>query len=43
MRWGVLSTAMSFLGLYRNPTVAEVTERYDWRITDLVNAPRRRD
>ena len=29
---GVLSTAMSFLGLYRDPTVAEVTSRCDWRI-----------
>lgn len=35
-RSGVLSTAMSFLGLYRDPTVAEVTSRCDWRITDLV-------
>ncbi|WP_164311708.1 type IV secretory system conjugative DNA transfer family protein, partial [Streptococcus pneumoniae] len=30
-RSGVLSTAMSFLGLYRDPTVAEVTSRCDWR------------
>ena len=37
-RSGVLSTAMSFLGLYRDPTVAEVTARCDWRITDLVEA-----
>jgi type IV secretion system protein VirD4 len=35
-RSGVLSTAMSFLGLYRDPVVAEVTSRCDWRITDLV-------
>jgi type IV secretion system protein VirD4 len=35
-RSGVLSTAMSFLGLYRDPTVAEVTSRSDWRIADLV-------
>src|SRR5689334_15970167 len=35
-RSGVLSTAMSFLGLYRDPTVAEVTSRCDWRISDLV-------
>jgi type IV secretion system protein VirD4 len=35
-RSGVLSTAMSFLGLYRDPTVAEVTSRCDWRIDDLV-------
>jgi type IV secretion system protein VirD4 len=35
-RSGVLSTAMSFLGLYRDPTVAEVTSSCDWRIEDLV-------
>ncbi|WP_066827452.1 conjugal transfer protein TraG [Sphingomonas mali] len=35
-RSGVLSTAMSFLGLYRDPTVAEVTSGCDWRIADLV-------
>jgi type IV secretion system protein VirD4 len=37
-RSGVLSTAMSFLGLYRDPTVAAVTSRCDWRIEDLVHA-----
>jgi type IV secretion system protein VirD4 len=37
-RSGVLSTAMSFLGLYRDPTVAEVTARCDWRIADLISA-----
>jgi type IV secretion system protein VirD4 len=37
-RSGVLSTAMSFLGLYRDPTVAAVTARCDWRIADLVAA-----
>ncbi|KDC32810.1 type IV secretory system Conjugative DNA transfer [Bordetella bronchiseptica F4563] len=37
-RSGVLSTAMSFLGLYRDPTVAAVTERCDWRIADLLDA-----
>jgi len=37
-RSGVLSTAMSFLGLYRDPTVAHVTSRCDWRIADLVAA-----
>jgi len=37
-RSGVLSTAMSFLGLYRDPTVAQVTSRCDWRIADLVAA-----
>ncbi len=35
-RSGVLSTAMSFLGLYRDPVVAQVTARCDWRIADLV-------
>ncbi|OCC24479.1 conjugal transfer protein TraG [Croceicoccus estronivorus] len=37
-RSGVLSTAMSFLGLYRDPTVAAVTSASDWRIADLVEA-----
>jgi type IV secretion system protein VirD4 len=37
-RSDVLSTAMSFLGLYRDPTVAEVTSRCDWRIADLIAA-----
>ena len=36
-RSGVLSTAMSFLGLYRDPTVATVTSRCDWRIADLID------
>ncbi|TDW59990.1 type IV secretion system protein VirD4 [Novosphingobium sp. PhB55] len=35
-RSGVLSTAMSFLGLYRDPTVSAVTSTSDWRIADLV-------
>ena len=35
-RSGVLSTAMSFLGLYRDPTIAQVTSACDWRIEDLV-------
>ncbi|MET3759478.1 conjugal transfer protein TraG [Sphingomonas sp. UYEF23] len=39
-RSGVLSTAMSFLGLYRDPTVAEVTSRCDWRIADLIEGDR---
>ncbi len=39
-RSGVLSTAMSFLGLYRDPVVAHVTRRCDWRISDLVEAER---
>jgi len=33
-RSGVLST----VGLYRDPTVAEVTSRCDWRIADLIAA-----
>jgi type IV secretion system protein VirD4 len=37
-RSGVLSTAMSFLGLYRDPIAARVTSRCDWRISDLVDA-----
>ncbi|WP_299739469.1 conjugal transfer protein TraG [uncultured Roseobacter sp.] len=37
-RSGVLSTAMSFLGLYRDPVVAKVTRQCDWRIDDLVSA-----
>jgi len=36
-RSGVLSTAMSFLGLYRDPVIAKVTGRSSWRIADLVN------
>jgi len=39
-RSGVLSTAMSFLGLYRDPVVAETTSGCDWRIADLVDAAR---
>jgi type IV secretion system protein VirD4 len=35
-RSGVLSTAMSFLGLYRDPVVAKITARCDWRIGDLI-------
>jgi type IV secretion system protein VirD4 len=39
-RSGVLSTAMSFLGLYRDPVIAQVTRRCDWRIADLVEDAR---
>ncbi|WP_300295703.1 conjugal transfer protein TraG [Ferrovibrio sp.] len=39
-RSGVLSTAMSFLGLYRDPTVAATTVACDWRIGDLMDAER---
>ena len=35
-RSGVLSTAMSFLGLYRDPVIAQVTRHCDWCIRDLV-------
>ncbi len=38
-RSGVLSTAMSFLGLYRDPVVAKVTGRSAWRIADLMAGP----
>jgi type IV secretion system protein VirD4 len=31
---------MSFLGLYRDPVVARVTDRCDWRIADLVGSKR---
>ncbi|MEY9415175.1 type IV secretory pathway TraG/TraD family ATPase VirD4 [Bradyrhizobium japonicum] len=37
-RSGVLSTAVSFLGLYRDPIVSRNTESCDWRIADLVGA-----
>ena len=37
-RSGVLSTAISFLSLYRDPVIAATTSRCDWRIADLVNA-----
>ena len=36
-RSGVLSTAMSFLGLYRDPVVARVTRACHWRVMDLVS------
>jgi type IV secretion system protein VirD4 len=35
-RSGVLSTAMSFLGLYRDPVIASVTGSSEWRIADLM-------
>jgi type IV secretion system protein VirD4 len=35
-RSGVLSTAMSFLGLYRDPVIARVTGSSQWRIADLM-------
>ena len=39
-RSGVVSTAMSCLGLYRDPVIAANTARSDWRIADLVTAAR---
>src|SRR5262245_18913743 len=39
-RSGVLSTAMSFLGLYRDPVVAQVTRQCDWLIRDLIEGER---
>jgi type IV secretion system protein VirD4 len=39
-RSGAPSTAMSFLGLYRDPVVAQVTRRCDWRFTDLIAGDR---
>jgi len=39
-RSGVLSTAMSFLGLYRDPVIAQVTGHSDWCIRDLVEGKR---
>ena len=39
-RSGVFSTATSFLSLYRDPVIAEVTSRSEWRIADLVAAKR---
>ncbi len=37
-RSGVLSTAMSFVSLYRDPTIANITHSCDWRIADLMTA-----
>lgn len=39
-RSGVLSTAMSFLGLYRDPVVSTTTAACDWRIADLMDGAR---
>lgn len=39
-RSGVLSTAMSFLSLYRDPIVARNTSDSDFRITDLIQEER---
>lgn len=37
---GVLSTAMSFLTLYRDPVIADVTSRCDFRIADMIDGAR---
>ncbi|MGD9887886.1 MAG: IncP-type conjugal transfer protein TraG [Halothiobacillaceae bacterium] len=37
-RSGVLSTAMSFLTLYRDPIVASNTDKSDFAVSDLMNA-----
>ncbi len=39
-RSSALSTTMFFLGLYRDPTVAETTCACDWHIADLMDAER---
>ncbi len=39
-RSGVISTALSFLELYRDPVIAAVTSRCDWRIADLMSGDR---
>jgi type IV secretion system protein VirD4 len=39
-RSGVVSTAMSLLGLYRDPIIAATTATSDWRILDLLQAER---
>ena len=37
-RSGVVSTAVSFLALYRDPVIAATTARSDWRIADLMTS-----
>jgi type IV secretion system protein VirD4 len=39
-RSGVVSTAVSFLGLYRDPVIAANTARSDWRVADLIDGER---
>ena len=39
-RSGVVSTAMSLLGLYRDPIIAATTSASDWSINDLMQAER---
>ena len=37
---GVVSTAMSFLDIYRDPIIAKATSKCDWHISDLKHAKR---
>ena len=37
-RSGVISTVLSYLALYRDPTIATITADCDWRIADLIDA-----
>jgi type IV secretion system protein VirD4 len=39
-RSGVVSTALSFLSLYRDPIIGATTASSDWRIADLIRAER---
>jgi type IV secretion system protein VirD4 len=39
-RSGVVSTAMSLLGLYRDPIIAATTSASDWSIADIMQAER---
>ena len=39
-RSGVVSTALSLLGLYRDPLIAANTARSDWRFADVIDAGR---
>jgi type IV secretion system protein VirD4 len=39
-RSGVLSSAMNYLALYRDPVIAATTAASDWRIADLMTANR---
>ena len=39
-RSGVVSTAMSLVGLYRDPVIAAATSTSDWRLADLVGGKR---
>lgn len=39
-RSSVISTALSFLGLYRDPLIARATSASDWKIADLLTGAR---